>query len=181
MTLEAFLAWERQQELKYEFDGFAPVAMTGGTFAHSEIATNLVVLLRDRLRDGPCRAIRGDLKVIVKGRARYPDVLITCSPVANESDIVPDPVIVFEVLSSSTQGTDRIAKNEEYRATPSIRRYVMLEQTEIAATVFARDGEDWTGHLLTAGATLVLPEVGVELPLRDIYVTLDLAERPPLP
>ena len=32
MTLEAFLAWEERQELRYEFDGFQPVAMTGGTF-----------------------------------------------------------------------------------------------------------------------------------------------------
>ena len=32
MTLEAFLAWEERQELRYEFDGFQPIAMTGGTF-----------------------------------------------------------------------------------------------------------------------------------------------------
>jgi hypothetical protein len=31
MTVDEFLAWERRQELRYEFDGFAPVAMTGGT------------------------------------------------------------------------------------------------------------------------------------------------------
>jgi hypothetical protein len=31
MTVDEFLAWERRQELRYEFDGSAPVAMTGGT------------------------------------------------------------------------------------------------------------------------------------------------------
>jgi hypothetical protein len=31
MTLEQFLAWEERQELRYEFDGFGPVAMAGGT------------------------------------------------------------------------------------------------------------------------------------------------------
>jgi len=30
MTVEAFLAWEERQELRYAFDGFEPVAMTGG-------------------------------------------------------------------------------------------------------------------------------------------------------
>ena len=29
MTVEEFLAWEERQELRYEFDGFRPVAMTG--------------------------------------------------------------------------------------------------------------------------------------------------------
>ena len=32
MTLHEFLAWERRQDLRYEFDGLAPIAMTGGTF-----------------------------------------------------------------------------------------------------------------------------------------------------
>ena len=32
MTRGEFLAWEERQEFKWEFDGFAPVAMTGGTF-----------------------------------------------------------------------------------------------------------------------------------------------------
>ena len=37
MSLDAFLDWEERQELRYEFDGFQPVAMTGGTFEHSAI------------------------------------------------------------------------------------------------------------------------------------------------
>jgi len=31
MTVDEFLAWEQRQEGRYEFDGFRPVAMTGGT------------------------------------------------------------------------------------------------------------------------------------------------------
>ena len=42
MTLHEFLAWEERQELRYEFDGFQPVAMTGGTYAHDAIQVNLV-------------------------------------------------------------------------------------------------------------------------------------------
>ncbi len=37
MTLDEFLAWENRQELRYEFDGFQPIAMTGGTAAHAAI------------------------------------------------------------------------------------------------------------------------------------------------
>ena len=29
MTLAEFLAWEEREPLRYEFDGFGPVAMTG--------------------------------------------------------------------------------------------------------------------------------------------------------
>lgn len=31
MTVAEFLAWEKRQEFRFEFDGFQPVAMTGGT------------------------------------------------------------------------------------------------------------------------------------------------------
>ncbi len=174
MTLEAFLSWERRQELRYEFEGIRPIAMTGGTMAHSVIATNLVRALEDRLRGTACRAFRGDLKIIAAGKLRYPDAIVTCSPVPQDADIVPDPVVVFEVLSASTARTDRITKNEEYRATPSIRRYVMLEQAAVAATVFVRVGEDWVGHIVTGATDPMLPEIGISVPLAELYAGLDL-------
>ncbi len=175
MTLDEFLAWERGQELRHEFDGTQPVAMTGGTVEHSEIATNLVEALRRRLHGTPCRAFRGDVKVVVAGRVRYPDATVTCSPVPRGTDVVPEPIVVFEVLSASTAATDRIEKNEEYRLTPSIRRYVMLEQAWRAATVFARAGDDWVGHVVMGDAVLVMAEIGVELPLAEVYVGIALA------
>jgi len=56
MTPDEFLAWEAGQELKWEFDGFQPVAMTGGTFAHAVLQGNLVRALNNRLAGTPCRA-----------------------------------------------------------------------------------------------------------------------------
>lgn len=145
--------------------------MDGGTIEHSTIATNLVRALEDRL-SAPCRAVRGDVKILVAGRVRYPVAVVTCTPIPHGIDIVPEPVVVFEVQSLSTGMVDRIDKNTEYRATPSIQRYVMLEQGSKAATVFERVGDDWVGHLQT-GPMLSLPEVGVELPMDDLYANVE--------
>jgi Uma2 family endonuclease len=115
------------------------------------------------------------VKILVAGRVRYPDAVATCSPVVLDEDIVPEPLVVFEVLSASTASVDRIAKNEEYRQTPSIWRYVMLEQDRIAATVFAREGGRWTGSVLAgAEAVLAMPEIGVDLRLGEVVRNLDL-------
>jgi Uma2 family endonuclease len=46
VSLDEFLDWERGQELRWEFDGATPVAMTGATVEHSQIATNIVEALR---------------------------------------------------------------------------------------------------------------------------------------
>jgi Uma2 family endonuclease len=169
MSLDDFLVWERRQELRYEFDGVQPVAMTGGTVAHSVIATNIVRALEDRL-SGPCRVFRGDLKIIVANRVRYPDAIVTCSPVPDDTDVVPDPCIVFEVLSASTALVDRNVKAAEYHATESIQHYVILEQTRAEVTVLERSGAAWTEQRLVGlDAILALPEVAVEVPLAELY------------
>jgi Uma2 family endonuclease len=178
MTLPQFLAWEERQELRYEFDGFHPVAMTGGTLAHELIGGALRALLQERLRGKSCTAVGPTLKIEVMGRIRYPDAFVYCAPVPPSATVIPAPVVVFEVLSPGTSRTDRIEKLLEYQATTSIQRYVILEQDSIAATVFARHGNDWVVHALTAGDVLRMPEIEVELPLADIYVDVPLPTQP---
>ncbi|MGH7155076.1 MAG: hypothetical protein ACREF3_14225, partial [Acetobacteraceae bacterium] len=55
MTLPQFLAWEERQELRYEFDGLQPVAMTGGTLRHEAIGNRLRALLLSKLEGKQCR------------------------------------------------------------------------------------------------------------------------------
>lgn len=173
-TLEDFLAWERRQEERWEFDGIQPLAMTGGSLQHSALGTALVRALEDRL-DRPCRAFRGDVKIRTVGkRVRYPDAVITCTdPLPETSDILPAPVVVFEVLSPSTETFDRTIKAAEYFATPSIQAYVMLSQDEPTATVLRRDPAGGAPHEETVDGidgSIALSEVGLAaLPLAAIY------------
>jgi Uma2 family endonuclease len=178
MTLPQFLAWEERQEPRYEFDGFQPVAMTGGTDAHEAIGGTLRSLLQAHLRGKPCRVRGPTLKIEVVGRIRYPDAFVYCTPVPPTETVIKDPVVVFEVLSAGTSRTDRIEKLLEYQATASIQRYVILEQDSIAATVFVRRDADWLVHALTAHDVLRMPEIEVELPLADIYGDVPLATQP---
>jgi Uma2 family endonuclease len=174
MTLAEFLAWEERQELRYEFDGIEPLAMTGGTDAHEAIGNRLRAMLLDRLQGKPCRPRGPTLKIEVAGRIRYPDAFVSCTPVPRNATVIRDPVVVFEVASASTSRTDRIDKLREYQATESIRRYVIVEQDSIAATVFSRLGSDWIARALTAGDLLQMPEIGIEIPLADIYADVPL-------
>ncbi len=178
MTLNEFLAWEEHQELRYEFDGFGPVAMAGGTAAHDRISLNLAASLVVRLRGKPCRPCGSNLKVEVMGRVRYPDGYITCSPLVPDRTVVNDPVVIFEVLSRGTARQDRVEKNREYRATASVTHYVMLEQDASAATVLERHGDKWVSTLLGEVDTVLLPGVGIEIPLAELYEGLDFSGQP---
>jgi Putative restriction endonuclease/Transposase DNA-binding len=113
----------------------------------------------------------------VAGRIRCPDAFVTCGePGAPRETVERTPVVVFEVLSESTQTVDRTDKAREYRETPSIQRYVMLEQVRAAATFCARQGDTWTVSLLFRGDTLSVPEIGAEIPLDELYLGLELDE-----
>jgi Uma2 family endonuclease len=176
MSLPEFLAWEERQDVRFEFDGFQPVAMTGGTVAHEAIGNALRGLLRQRLNASPCRVYGPTLKVEVAGRIRYPDAFVACTPAPRGATVIRDPVVVFEVLSPGTSQTDRIAKLREYQETPSILRYVILEQDSIAATVFARHDGDWLARPVIGEDVLDLPEIGVTVKLTDIYADIEMPE-----
>jgi Uma2 family endonuclease len=176
MTLEQFLAWEIRQELRYEFDGIQPVAMNGVRVEHAIIESNLNAALRDRLKGKPCRAFGSNLKIEVAGRIRYPDAFVVCTPVPRGAYVVRDPVVVFEILSPSTTHTDMVLKTAEYQATPSILRYVILEQDHAGAQVFSRRDVDWIVETVKDNDVLRMPEIGIEIPLPEIYADVALAE-----
>lgn len=85
MSIGEFLVWDERQPVRYEFDGFHPVAMMGGTLAHDRIMRRLHRCLEDRLAGRPCEPFGPDVKIIVDGKARYPDALVTCTPQENRS------------------------------------------------------------------------------------------------
>ncbi len=176
MTLEDFLEWEDRQEHRHEFDGVEPIAMTGGTRAHADIQGNLAVALKTRLRGKPCRFFGDDLKIEVAGSIRYPDGFVTCTPGSPGDKLARDPVVIFEVLSASTAGTDTVVKNREYAATLSVRRYILLAQDVMGGTMFERIGDDWVGHILGPDSILRMSEIAVEVPIAEFY---DGVELPP--
>jgi Uma2 family endonuclease len=184
MTREEFFAWAQARDTRYEFDGFEPVAMTGGTANHSQITQNILLALRSRLQGSSCRPLGPDAGVAtIGGAVRYPDALVTCATVPGDSQIIPGVVVVFEVLSPTSARTDRIIKLREYRAIGTARCYVIVEHDSIGLTVFARRSadQDWIASALTVEDTLQLPEIGIEIPVAELYDNVDLPQNETLP
>ena len=176
MSLDEFLAWEERQELRYEYDGLAVCARTGGTLAHAAIQAGILRALGARLRGSPCRLVGSVLRVRTATSVRYPDALIVCKRADPSATVAPDPVVIFEVLSRSTARLDLGAKSAEYQSLPSLRVYVVLGQSEARAQVFRRDeAGEWSYEIVGAEATLALPEVGASVPMAEIYEDVELA------
>ncbi len=167
-TTDSFLAWEDQQEFKYEFDGQRIIPMTGGSVAHQRIVANIWLVLMGLLGDRPLVAVQ-EMRLRIGAQIRYPDVLVCAGPLDQTTRTLTDAVAIFEVLSDDTATTDRVQKLIDYAAVPSLLAYVLLEQTAMAATLFQREpGGVWIASAHTTGA-LVLPGLDVALPLAELY------------
>ncbi len=176
-TIDRFLAWEDKQEGRHEFDGSRIVEMTGGSRAHQRIISNLVRLLEDALDPDLFDAVP-EMRLEVEGKIRYPDVAVVAGRLPDDVRTLRDAVVLLEVLSGDTAATDRLEKRAEYARLPGIRRYVLLEQVRMAATILHLGEQGWIEAALTqgdaaafgaGGGTLELPEIDVALPLDAIY------------
>jgi len=179
-TQEQFFSWAEAQDTRYEFDGFQPVAMTGGNAGHSRVFGNLLTALKIRLRGGPCEPLGPDAGIETVNKAvRYPDALVTCSKFDNAERTIPGVIVVFEVLSPTSGRIDRIVKVREYAAVPTIRRYVILESTNVGLTVMERSAPDqvWQTTVLTNDDILRMPEISIEIPVAEIYEGINFADQ----
>ena len=176
MTRDQFFDWAEAQDAHYEFDGFLPVAMTGGNLDQNSIAFNIHTALHGRLKGSGCKPLGLDAGVATIGdTVRYPDAVVTRSPTQGASRLVPNPVVIFEVISPTSGHIDRIVKVREYAAVDSILRYVIVESASVGLTVHERQaaGQKWTATTAMADDLLSLSEIGVEIPIGEIYEAVD--------
>ena len=54
----------------------------------------------------------------------------------------------------------------------------MLEQARIGATVYVRAADGWSVLVLKDGDTLALPEIGLAIPLAELYEGLTFEDHP---
>jgi Uma2 family endonuclease len=169
-----FLAWEREQPERYEYAGGGVTMMTGASLVHVTITMNIAFALRQFLRGSGCRPFTNDAKILAGGSVRYPDITVTCTPYGGKDDIVPDPIVVIEVISPSTEREDRGRKKFDYFATPSIQQYAIIEQDARRVDLYTRSGDRWTDEIVEGDATLTLSSIGVEITLDAIYEDTEL-------
>jgi Uma2 family endonuclease len=131
MTVAQFLTWEEGREERHELVGGRPVAMAPETLGHTDAKASAWLALSRaiRLAGLPCRSYGdGPTVPIDQEQARRPDALVRCGePLPPGTVIVPDPMVVVEVLSPGTRETDTVDKVVEYFSLPSVQHYLVVD------------------------------------------------------
>ncbi|RYG29610.1 Uma2 family endonuclease, partial [bacterium] len=138
-----YLKEESESPVKREYIDGRIVAMAGGSRIHGLVSSRLSRRLP--LDDEGCEYLNSDVKLWIASRRSYlyPDGMIACPPnwVSDEAGAIDNPIVVFEVLSPSTELRDRTVKFDLYESLPSIREIVYISTDRRAAESFLRTGD----------------------------------------
>ena len=119
-----------------------------------------------------CRAWQSDMKVVgnYQGNefAYYPDIMAACEENTGSPYTRSNPLLIIEVLSTSTQRVDLKEKFDNYTLIPSLMEYVAVSQEEMLVRVFRRS-QEWALTMYGADDQLHLESIDLELPVRHIY------------
>jgi Uma2 family endonuclease len=143
MTLEEFLRWDDGTDTRYELiDGF-PVAMAPPAEAHRILAVRLVSRIDAALAGRrPC----------------------------NGRQAMVDPILIVEILSPSTERTDRRLKLPAYQIMESVREIMLTDADSHHAELYRRQNDHWGIQLVRgAGATLFLASVELRISMSELY------------
>jgi Uma2 family endonuclease len=178
---DEYLARERTSTSKHEYVNGEIIAMAGASPEHNLVAGNITAALGQRLRDRPSLVLPSDQRVHVRATKMraYPDVVVVCGPPeidAKDGMSVLNPLVLFEVLSESTEAYDRGAKFAHYQRLLTLQEYVLVSVEERRVEHYRRlEGGQW---LLTVWASmdgaLKLPALDAEVPLTEIFAKLEL-------
>jgi Uma2 family endonuclease len=177
ISAKEYLEMERDATCKHEFIDGIVYSMAGASLRHNTISLDIRGLLRGRLAR-PCRPYAADVKVLIQTstteRYFYPDVLVTCSDLDNDSHVIKQPVLIIEVVSESTKDFDRGDKFAAYRLLPSFQEYLLVQQDKPEIELF-RKRTNWLSEAFGLADEIVLESVQLKLPVSAFYQDIDFS------
>lgn len=178
MSAPEFLEWERKQEYKHEYVNGEVLAMSGASFTHNRIASNIIIDIGSFLKGKSCDVFGSDLRVSVKSKKSYfyPDIIIICDEPAFDDEQIKDtlknPTIIFEILSPSTEDYDNGKKLMHYMQIESLQQCILIDSSKMYVRVITKRKEERTwqfDEFSNSNDKILIWPISYEIFLEDLY------------
>ena len=174
LTYDEFLAWCLRQECgRYEYIDGEIVQLPSEGAGHNLAKLEMVRALQDA-----CEAAGFSGTVFTDGmqvrtksgqRGREPDASVSATPVSDHAtQVVPDPLIVVEVHSPSSERDDTGDKLDEYFDLPSVQHYLIVRPDKRLIVHHTRGEGGELKTTFVTGSSLRLDPPGLELDLKRL-------------
>jgi Uma2 family endonuclease len=170
MTVEDYLAWSDSQSerRRTELINGQIVTMPSERLIHIRTKGHVFLALRDAIRaaGSPCEVLGDGPGVRIDEHNVYePDALVFCGGAPPpESMLIPNPIIVGEVLSPTTRHHDTSAKLIGYFKLPSVAHYLIVDRDARTVTHYTREASP----NVLSGGPLRLDPPGLNLTVEDM-------------
>jgi len=150
-TIEEYFKKEEKSLHKHEYHAGKIVRMAGAKFTYNQLAARVMQFTLNFIEEFNLEFELGtsDSKIWIDefSKVLYPDaVIISQKPeyYNNDGMTILNPLLIVEILSSSTQKHDRTTKFEIYRTVPSFKEYVLVNEDMPRVTVWTKqDNGSW--------------------------------------
>ena len=177
---DAYLAELDKAERPPEYFGGVIHEFVATTLAHGQILANLISALVSALQGKKCIVAAGSgVRAMNSPDYFFPDVSVVCGQPSYRDErrrMITNPIAVFEILSPSTEATDRGSKFHHVKQIESIREYVLLSQYEAKVEILRRTETPFWLYADFNGLDAIaeFTSLGVSIPLSDIYRDVEL-------
>jgi len=144
-TIEEYFKKEEKSFHKHEYHAGKIVRMAGAKFTYNQLAARVMQFTLNFIEEFNLEFELGtsDSKIWIDefSKVLYPDaVIISQKPeyYNNDGMTILNPLLIVEILSSSTQKHDRTTKFEMYRTVPSFKEYVLVNEDMPRVTVWTK-------------------------------------------
>lgn len=179
MTVEEYFRLEENDaDTRYEYVDGHVYAMAGGTANHDTVKSNIQRILWNLLRGSGCRVYSSDMKVYVsETRYFHPDVIVTCdSRDRGTVQAIQSPRLVVDVLSKTTEMTDRTWKLKNYCAHPTIEEYMLADSKSCRIEIYHKENNRWIYDAYEEDTEIILSSLGIHFLLADAYTDVEFDE-----
>ncbi len=175
-SLEEYLSLEVDSEEKHEYINGEIISMTGGTPNHNKITGNFYAALNFALKHQPYDVFITDQRLWIPTEKiyTYPDVMVIEGELQFQEgrrDTLTNPLMISEVLSTSTEGFDRGKKFAAYRTIPTFKEYILIDQYTMQVEQFTQteSGQWLLSEHRGEDSKLSLKFIHFEITLADLY------------
>ena len=173
-TREEYFDIVAEAEFKMEYYRGQIFAMAGAKPNHNIISGNATAILHNNLLEKDCTVFNSGQSLAISEDAYfYPNIMVSCGKVElDEKQIcLLNPVLIVEILSTSTRGFDKGKKFALYREIPTLKEYLMIDADAIGfESYYKEEGELWrisSGNKLSQ--SIPLYSLDVQIPLDALY------------
>ena len=177
-TMDDYLATERQTGARNEFFNGKIIGRSGSNRWHNLIVSNVAIGIGSRLHGHKCEIYIANIRVKLENNfITYPDVAIVSGEPNfsdNRLDVLLNPTVLIEVISSDMNTAAKSTKLESFLAMQSVRECLLIKEDEMRIEHFAKqNAKQWIYKIYNERDDVVsLESIACKISLQEVYAQI---------